>query len=364
LKVRTAFVVIAALAVAPVALAALAAVSELPGERAVKERLGFEYDRFPYGVCDKVHGDGPAGRWQREAPLPVVQDEARAVVVGDGVFIAGGVGRPRGDGTGETLARFVRYDLTTRRYERLPDLPLALNHVGLASHRGSVYLIGGQYDAEGQVGATNRVFRFDVATRRWRELPSMAEPRGAHGVAVVGDRIVVIGGRTDRSFDGDRANVGLVEIFDTRTERWSRGASMPAPRDHLGVATLDRHVYVLGGRLPSGRAVARLDRLDPASGDWTRLGDAPKATSGVDLLSGDGFLYTAGGEVPLEGVVLGGAWIYQPRLDRWEETARLPEPRHGYASVLQGDRIVLFGGSTCPGLAPTRTVFSRTLSPR
>jgi N-acetylneuraminic acid mutarotase len=342
----------------PVALAGLAVVAELPGERAIKERLGFEYDDFPYGVCNKVPGVGQQGSWRAETPLRVQQDEARAVAVGDSVYIAGGVGLPK-QGTGTTLARFERYDITTRRYERLPDIPIAVDHTGIAEHDGAIYVIGGHTTGGGDVLATNRVFRYVIATRRWEELASMAEPRGGHGVAVIGDRIYVVGGRPNRTFDRSVPSVALVEAFDTRTGRWSRETTMPDPRDHIGVAALGGKIYVYGGREPGGRTRERLDRYDPVTHAWTRLADAPVGTSGIDLLAGDGILYTAGGEVPLEGRVLGGAWVYQVDADRWEETTALPGPRHGYASVIDGGRLYLFGGSTCPGLYPTRVVVSR-----
>src|SRR5262245_30923094 len=117
--VRIVVVALVALIAIPVALAGLAATVDLPGEEAVKERLGFE-SGVAYGVCTKVRGAGESGAWRDEPPLPVLQDEARAVVVGDSVYIAGGVGRPTPQQTGTTLARFERFDISTGRYQRLP----------------------------------------------------------------------------------------------------------------------------------------------------------------------------------------------------------------------------------------------------
>jgi N-acetylneuraminic acid mutarotase len=358
--VRIVVAVLVALIVIPVALAGLAATVDLPGEEALKERLGFE-PGYAYGACAQVPGAGDAGAWRAEAPLPVLQDEARAVVVGDSVYIAGGVGRPTPQQTGTTLARFERFDVTTGRYERLPDLPIALDHIGMAAHAGSIYVLGGHGLGPGGAQSTNRAFRYVIAERKWDELPPMSEARGGQGVAVVGDRIYVVGGRATRNFDGSEPSVGLVEAFDTKAGRWSRVTTMPDARDHLGVAELGGQIYVYAGRIPDGTTRTRLDRYDPATNTWTRLADGPVGTSGIVLLARDGELYTAGGEVPLHGQALGSAWVYRVAEDRWKETTPLPGTRHGYASVFHGDRLYLIGGSLCPGLDPTRRVYSRPL---
>ena len=244
------------------------------------------------------------------------------MVVGDGVYIAGGVGRPTPQQTGTTLARFERFDIPTGRYERLPDLPIPLDHTGIAAHDGSIYVLGGHGLGPGGTGSTNRAFRYVIAQRtcskgcpRW--------PRRA-----VGGRPSSTTGSTSsaaawaRTFDGSEPGIGLVEAFDTRTSRWSRVTTMPE-RDHLGVAALGGQIYVYAGRLPDG--TTRSPRpLRPGHGHL----DTPRRRPGRyerDRAAGlDGVLYTAGGEVPLRGRVLGSAWVYRVASDRWEKDDAAP----------------------------------------
>jgi N-acetylneuraminic acid mutarotase len=168
-----------------------------------------------------------------------------------------------------------------------------------------------------------------------------------------------VGGRPVREF-GRVRNIAEVESFDVRSETWREHASMPEPREHLGVAALDGQVYAFAGRLPDGSISARLDRYDPATDTWQRLKDAPFATSGVALLPLDGGLYTAGGEEPHSVRVFGGTVAYRPGEDGWTRMPNLPKPLHGYAATTIGRRVYVFTGSTCPGFHPTDEVWSST----
>ena len=60
---------------------------------------------------------------------------------------------------------------------------------------------------------------FALRDGEWVPLPSMNRPRAAGAAAVVGDRIVVVGGQ-----DGGRL-VDTTEVFDG--ERWTRDGQHP-----------------------------------------------------------------------------------------------------------------------------------------
>jgi N-acetylneuraminic acid mutarotase len=331
----------------------LAAVVDLPGELKAKEILGLHDPD-----CTRVDGDGPDGDWRTEAALPSRRDEPRAVVVAGRVYLAGGL-RSVDPPQGRSVARFERFDPANGNYERLPDMPVPLDHLGMAVIGDDIYVLGGHIATADGFEASARVFRFSTVNERWEELPAMRHARGGHGVAVVGSKIYVVGGRPVREF-GRVRNIAEVESFDVRSETWREHASMPEPREHLGVAALDGQVYAFAGRLPDGSISARLDRYDPDTDTWQRLKDAPFATSGVALLPLDGGLYTAGGEEPNSVRVFGGAVAYRPGEDGWTRMPNLPKPLHGYAATTIGRRVYVFTGSTCPGFHPTDEVWSST----
>jgi N-acetylneuraminic acid mutarotase len=331
----------------------LVALVDLPGELKAKEILGI-YDRD----CTRVDGDGPDGDWRSEAALPSRRDEPRAVVVDGRVYLAGGL-RSVEPPEGRSVARFERFDPAGGRYERLPDMPVPLDHLGMVAVGRDIYVLGGDTATAGGFEASARTFRFSTVTGKWDELPAMRNARGAHGVAVIGSRIYVVGGRPVRDF-GRVRNIDALESFDVRTKRWSEHAPMPEAREHLGVAALGGSVYAFGGRLPDGNISARLDRYDPDTDSWERLEDAPFATSGIALLPLGGRLWTAGGEEPHSVRVFGGAVSYDPAENSWSTMPNLPRPLHGYAATTIGRRVYVFTGSTCPGFHPTDEVWSST----
>jgi N-acetylneuraminic acid mutarotase len=281
----------------------------------------------------------------------------RAARIGGGAFIAGGIDAddpiaPR------STARFERYDFSRHVYTSLPPLPLALNHLGMVAVGGDIYVIGGFGESPDGIVASKRGFRYRVRARRWEELPPMRYARGAHVLAAIGPRIYAIGGKNLPGNQDASPEVAQVESFDTRTQKWSTRASMPTPRDHLGVAVYRGQIYALGGRLADQSALTRLDRYDPRTNRWVKVADAPVPISGMVLTAVRGLLVAAGGEDPNAGHIYGSVWAFDPVRRKWRSLPPLPTPVHGYAGVGTAKRVYVFGGSTCPGFHPTPKSYS------
>jgi hypothetical protein len=309
----------------------------LPGEHAVKEWLGFEY-ALP--GCGDVRDRGEGKAWRTATPLGEARDELRAVRIGDGAYLAGGVA-DRGALT--TVATFERYDLRTGRRTELAPLPEPLNHMGVATHDGDVYVVGGA--GEDLDRATNRFWRYDVARDRWTELPPMPTARTALGVAVLDDRLYAVGGKQGRVARGD------VEAYSFGSGRWSELTPLPSRADHIQVAAHDGFIYAAGGRNERRGVFADFSRYDPRSDSWTALPPLPGATSGAGLHPFGGRLVVPGGENPPEQYVTGRVVAYDPAARAWTHLPAMEQPRHGFGSVAAGDRLFVFGGSRCAGQA-------------
>jgi Kelch motif len=335
----------------------LQAVLELPGEKSLKEALGFDY---PKSCSDYTTiGQGKPGAWRAEPELPALRDEPRAVAVGDTIYLAGGVVESGSD----TIAvdRFEAYDTRTRHYRRLPRLPQALNHIGIAAHAGQIYVAGGFEGGVNDPVSTDRAWRYDVGSRRWEEIAPLPSPRGAHGLAVVGGKMYAIGGRVER---GGRPGFAIdrVDAYDFATGRWSERAAMPHPRDHAGVAVYRGEIYVLGGRPGRANAYRFFDRYDPAADRWQRLPDYPLPVSGTGLAAVGTRLVAAGGEDPGRGRLIGRSYAYDPGRRAWEPLPSMPRPKHGFGVTAVDGRFWAFGGAECYGFKPSRSVDS--LDPR
>jgi len=332
------------LAVLLIAVPLLLALVEVPGESKVKDLLGVAVLPASQECGEVRHTGDPSGPWRSERRLFAVRDEARAARSADNIYLVGGLtSLDLGAGTAASVAAFERYDLRTRRYVKLEPLPARLNHVGVAAYKGDIYVVGGFTDQLERAEPTRDAWRYRTAKRRWEAVVPMPTARGGHGLAVVGDRLYAIGGR---SF-GKR--LASVDIYDLRTQTWSKGSPMPTPRDHVGVGVHVGLIYAAGGRQEKDYSLGAFERYDPARDRWTRLPDLPRPVSSIELVDVNGRLVAAGGGDALSDPawVSGQTWAYAPADRRWSQLAAMPQPKHGYAAAAAGGRLYVFGGSTC-----------------
>ena len=78
-------------------------------------------------------------------------------------------------------------------------------------------------------------------TRRWTRLPPVPVARGGTGATAVGRTIVSIGG------EAPTGTIPSVYAFDTASKRWRRLPDLPTPRHGLGVVAAGRTVYAIAG---------------------------------------------------------------------------------------------------------------------
>jgi Kelch motif len=136
---------------------------------------------------------------------------------------------------------------------------------------------------------------------------------------VVGDKIVVVGGRTGNP----EQLVTQTEVYDGT--RW-RDADIPVPGDHLAVTADSSYVYAVGGRkFTAGSNTDVVQRYDPKANRWTALTPTPQPVSGAGAAIVDGRLIAGG-----EGVTTISATVKAYDLTASTATwTTLPLPHHG-----------------------------------
>ena len=114
---------------------------------------------------------------------PARGDVAEAVLRG-AAYVIGGTG------TTEDGLHVYRYDLSTGARDRIPDLPVSIDHAMAATLNDRIYVFGGF--VVGQASA--RVFSFGANDARWIEHSPMPTARAAGGIAVINERAYIVGG--------------------------------------------------------------------------------------------------------------------------------------------------------------------------
>lgn len=353
---RVAVVLPLALVVLVLAALPIAALTDTAPERFVRDRLGSGEEG-----CVPRTADSPG--WREDAALPARRDEPRAVTLDGRLYLAGGVTRivsydepSRVPGVErvevESLRDFGRFDPGDGEYESLAPLPEPLNHIGLVTHGGYIYAVGGHGNLLNGLSAKHGLFRYSPARDRWTELAPMPTPRGAAGAAVLGDQLYVVGGmRLGRALTS-------VERFDFSTGRWSSLPPLPDPREHAPAVASDGSIYVVGGRSEDEDATRTVFRYSPAAREWSEVAPLRRGSGGLEALPVNGRVLAVGGGNDRAGTVTGAVQVYDPASDRWELGSDMRTPRHGFGAAVLGDRLYALGGSPCALFAASDIVES------
>jgi hypothetical protein len=173
-------------------------------------------------------------RWTRLAPMPTPRGAVAVGVVGDRLYVAGGMA------AGRALATVEAYDVGEGRWHRVADLPAPREHVAGAVLGGRFYVVGGR---DRQTDALGDVTRYDPAADRWERLADLPVRAGGLEAVPYDGAILAMGGGNDRG----GTVTGAVQRFDPRTGRWTRLADMRTPRHGFAAAVGDGRVYTFGG---------------------------------------------------------------------------------------------------------------------
>jgi uncharacterized protein (TIGR03437 family) len=277
-----------------------------------------------------------AGEWSTRAALPEANSEMAIAEAGGRIFIFGGYPASR-----VTVATLQAYDAAADSWTLAAPLPLAVNHAMAASWGGKLYLIGGQTDAN--VAYSNRVQEYDPASNTWRDRAPMPTARSSGVAAVIEDKIYVAGGRPPRGAD--------FAVYDPREDKWTTLPDLPTQRNHLAGAAIGGKFYVAGGRFEGGFQSTQADSVeiyDPKTNTWTRGAAMLKPRGGLNGIAAHGCLHIFGGEFATG--VHPDHDVYDPVRDRWEKLPNLPIPVHGVTgAAFVGGLIYLPGGGTMQG---------------
>ncbi len=246
------------------------------------------------------------------------------------------------------------------------------------------------------------LFNLKAQAQTWETLQpeNTCTNRHENTLTAIGDKLVVFGGRGIKSTD----------VFDTKTQKWTKYADTPIEIHHLQAVTYQNEVYVIGAmtggyphetpipniyifnlekgewrkgpEIPKERLrgsagcvvyknkiyvvcgildghwdghVAWLDEYDPSTNTWRKLADAPHTRDHVSVAIVNGKLYVAGGRRSTAKInqVLNlteaAVDVYDFKKNTWEtlpETMNLPTQRAGNSAVTLGNNLVILGGES------------------
>lgn len=301
------------------------------------------------GADGGVAADGGAGgTWSARASLPSARQEIAAAVLGDDLYVVGGLvllgGRTAG--TREVL----RYRPADNAWTRLADYPVAVDHAAAVALAGRVYVLGGSENFQPSAPLAE-VWAYDPQGNLWEQRAGMPSGRWAPAAAVASGRIYVGGGLGP--------SPRTIFEYDPDGDAWRTlpGVLLTA-RDHLGAAEVGGKVYFVGGRV-GAQNLDVVEELDPALPSLAERARMPTARGGLGVAALSGRVYALGGEtftLPLPGGVYPHVEVYDPAANGWTRATDMKTPRHGLGVVAAGGVLYAIGGGTSAGLGPSAVV--------
>lgn len=294
------------------------------------------------GSGEETAADLPSS-WHTLAPLPGGARQETAVASLDGrVYVVGGFVE-----TAAIVAEVEVYDAASDTWSTAADLPAPMHHAHLAAVDDALYLLGSLRGLGfGQDGAS---WRYDPGADTWTAVTAMPEitARGGGAAAAWEGLIYVVGGLRDGQAVDD------AWTFEPETEVWLPVASLPTPRDHLGLVALDGLIYAVGGRDGSiGGHTDRLDIYDPQTDSWSAGPPMLTSRGGVAVAATATQIFAAGGEgndAEASGV-FSQLEVYDPARAQWQTLPPMPTPRHGTGAAAIGSTVYVPGGATVQAL--------------
>lgn len=263
-------------------------------------------------------------QWQSLTNLPLPDYGGVAATINGTLYT--GLGETPG-GTWSTA--FYAYDPATASWKALANAVTGRFAPAWGVIAGKLYVVGGR-DAAGNGIPGGEVY--DPATNTWSQIANAPFGYGGEGMAVAGNKLYVIGG-----CDISGCGYTHVQVYDPATDTWSLGPEYPQPVSYLSCGTIDSVIYCAGGAYQPADSgdtdTAAGYALNPASGTWRRIADAPTDFWGGTSTAANGLLLSAGGQSIDQNVVTNAAYAYDPATNTWSAEPNLPGPLMEAASA-------------------------------
>lgn len=262
------------------------------------------------------------------APWKLPSPSSREVVLTDGrqLIVAGGL-----DAARQTTGSVVRVDPATGSSQAAGSLAQPVHDAAGAVVKGSYLVVGGGTGEEGSAAVQS--FDAGAAGKVVGNLPA---PRSDHVAVELDGKVYVVGG-----FDG-RQIIRDVLVSDDGVHYRALGA-LAEPVRYPAVAAAGGAVYVFGGvATASGGDTRSIQKIDPASGQVTVVGQLPAPLSHANAVVLGDLVLVLGGFV--NNQVTAQVLRFDARTSAVTDAGSLPAPVSDGAAATVGDTAYLVGG--------------------
>lgn len=258
------------------------------------------------------------------------------------------------------------FDPATNTWTHGSAPPLEIHHFQPVIVDNQIWLLGtmtGEFPRETPL---ETVMIYEPDTDTWKNGPSIpaARRRGAAGCALHKDGwIYIVGGIIDGHHSGTQA---WFDRIDPATGEWQVLPDAPNKRDHAPCAIIDDKLYFFGGR-ETGRhngtdydaffdyTIGDVDVYDFARGTWSVHSEPlpiQTAAGGTGVINRK--IHYVGGEA-YRGEAFAEMQIFDPSKEKWSLGPSLNRARHGTNCCVFENKLWIAAGSGARGGTPELT---------
>ncbi|MDQ8197965.1 kelch repeat-containing protein [Pelagicoccus enzymogenes] len=257
---------------------------------------------------------------------PVARHEAGFLDVEDKAYLVGG----------RRINPVSIFDPATNTWTQGAASPIEIHHFQPVEYKGEIWVVGAMTGKFPNETPVEKVLIYNPEKDAWRWGPEIPEgrARGGAGVSLYEGKIYLSAGITRGHMGGF---IPWHDVLDPETGEWTQLPDAPHARDHFQSAVLDGKLYLAGGRQTSretnevfSRTVAPVDVYDFASGTWSTLEkELPTPRAGNTTFSFGRKVIVIGGETGHNQTAHAEVEAYDVDAQNWQSLPSLNRGRHG-----------------------------------
>jgi N-acetylneuraminic acid mutarotase len=267
------------------------------------------FDGTTYPTVNTVQKfDFITSTWTEVAAMPAALNHVNVAVVKGLIYYLGGlaVTTTGGPAFWNASGACGVYDPSSDEWTVLPDIPegRAIGSAATMVVGETIYLPGGLLNTNltnDEEGTTAMFTSFDVATREWKILPELPAPRDHAGKGQFGNMLYILGGR----LDGHLNVVDTVFGYNIDTKYWSTDfAPMPTGRGGCASATIGCMMFTAGGEGDPdtvSQVWPQMQAYDAVRNFWTSYTDMATPVHGTAAVAFKGKIVISGGGLKIGG---------------------------------------------------------------
>ncbi|GLH02669.1 hypothetical protein R5R35_001086 [Gryllus longicercus] len=287
--------------------------------------------------------------------------EHAAVALGDKIYFIGGYCETEVDFKKPIVVnllntRTYRWSIlpTTNERELISETPYLLRGHSAAVYGDKIYVWGGRnYAAECDV-----LLCFDSVTLKWsrpKVTGSIPDARYGHTACVIDNCMYIFGGEhSSRPVQSN--DVHCLDLLSMNWKRVYTNGDPPPCLSFSAVQAVGKRMYIFGGVCVGSTPTnyyPDIVYLDTSTRRWHKpiaSGSKPPVRGKPSAFVHNGYFYVFGGYNARSGEHFNDIHRFHLEKNEWKivkPLGELPKARHRHSSLLVGEKVFVFGGTSC-----------------